>query len=648
MGRHFRTAVAQAELEDRERPGAYHRVALPPRRRRARCIDRDHPARAARRLRRAGRPPRRRALPAAVRHHRDHAAVRRRGARSSPTTLADPEKGTGIAMICTFGDLTDVTWWRELQLPTRPIIGWDGRLVRRRPGVASTDRAGRDGLRRARRHDGLHAPRSAMVELLRESGDLVGEPAADHAPGEVLREGRQPLEIVTTRQWYIRNGGRDAELRERAARARRASSHWHPAYMRVRYENWVERPQRRLADLAASGSSACRSRSGTRSTPTASRVYDAPDRCPTRPRCRSTRPPTCPPATTSDQRGAARRLHRRPRRDGHLGHLVADPADRRRLGARPRPVRAHLPDGPAPAGPRHHPHLAVLHRRARPPRARLRCRGRTRRSPAGSSTPTARRCRSRRATSSRPMDLLEEHGSDAVRYWAASGRPGTDTAFDVGQMKVGRRLAIKMLNASKFVARRSARRRGRAARSPSRSTARCSRGSADVVDEATAAFEDYDYTRALERTETFFWRSATTTSSWSRTAPTASTGEAGAASANAALRHGAVGAAAAVRAVPAVRHRGGVVVVAGRLGAPGRRGRPPPTPCAVAGDGDPALLGDVAAVLTGVRKAKSRGEGLDERRRRPRPKSPSRSPPTIAWRGLWTTWPRPRAPSRWP
>ena len=49
-----------------------------------------------------------------------------------------------------------------------------------------------------------------------------------------------------------------------------------------------------------------------------------------------------------------------------------------------------------------------------------------------------------------PMGLLEEHGSDGVRYWAASGRPGTDTAFDPAQMKVGRRLAIKLLNAARF------------------------------------------------------------------------------------------------------------------------------------------------------------------------------------------------------
>jgi valyl-tRNA synthetase len=102
-----------------------------------------------------------------------------------------------------------------------------------------------------------------------------------------------------------------------------------------------------------------------------------------------------------------------------------------------------------------------------------------------------------------PMALLEEHGSDGVRYWAACGRPGTDTAFDPNQMRIGRRLAIKVLNASKFAL-------SNAGTQPAAITAPVDRAMvrslAALVDEATRAFEEYDYTRALQRTETFFWR----------------------------------------------------------------------------------------------------------------------------------------------
>jgi valyl-tRNA synthetase len=101
-----------------------------------------------------------------------------------------------------------------------------------------------------------------------------------------------------------------------------------------------------------------------------------------------------------------------------------------------------------------------------------------------------------------PLGLLEEHGSDGVRYWAASGRPGTDTAFDTNQMRVGRRLAIKVLNASRF-ALAAAEPQGRVSAAVDRAMLRTL---ASLVTEATEAFEGYDYARALQRTETFFWR----------------------------------------------------------------------------------------------------------------------------------------------
>jgi len=102
-----------------------------------------------------------------------------------------------------------------------------------------------------------------------------------------------------------------------------------------------------------------------------------------------------------------------------------------------------------------------------------------------------------------PMGLLDEYSSDAVRYWAASGRPGTDTAFDVGQMKIGRRLAIKILNASKFVMSMGLSDDPNLVTAPLDLSMLASLRS--VVQQASAAFEDYNYARALELAETFFW-----------------------------------------------------------------------------------------------------------------------------------------------
>jgi valyl-tRNA synthetase len=104
-----------------------------------------------------------------------------------------------------------------------------------------------------------------------------------------------------------------------------------------------------------------------------------------------------------------------------------------------------------------------------------------------------------------PADMLEQHGSDSVRYWAASSRLGTDAAFDPQnptQIKIGRRLAIKILNASKFILGFA----GDDAAPVTEPIDISMLARLDVViGQATTAFENFDHARSLELTESFFW-----------------------------------------------------------------------------------------------------------------------------------------------
>ena len=444
----FQTAVAQAELEDRERPGAYHDIAF-------HQPDGDGDV-----VISTTRPELLVRCVALVAHPDDERYQPLFGTTVTTPVfgvevpvlahpLAEPDKGTGIAMICTFGDTTDVTWWRELDLPD-PRRHRQGRPLRRRAARrgSTTDEARARYDRIAGKAAGGAQQRHGRAAA-RDRRAATASPQPITHPVKFYEKGDRPLEIVTSRQWYIRNGGRDDDLRRDARRARAPRSTWHPEYMRHRYENWVEglngdwlvSRQRFFGvpfpvwyRLDADGAP-------DYDDPIVPREDVAADRPAVRtsrrasPRTSGASPAASSATPTSWTPGPPRRSRR----------MIAcgweeDPD----LFART------YPDGPAAAGPRHHPHLAVLHRRPLATSSTTRSRGPTPPCRAGSSTPTARRCRSRRATSSRPSTCSSEHGTDAVRYWAASGRPGTDTAFDTGQMKVGRRLAIKVLNASRF------------------------------------------------------------------------------------------------------------------------------------------------------------------------------------------------------
>src|ERR1022692_1740761 len=236
----FGTAVAQAELEDRPVKAAYIRIVFPV------ANGMPNPGgpspRPAEVVVATTRPELLPGCVALVAHPDDERyAALFGGTVRTPVfgvevpvlahRLAEPGKGTGIAMVCTFGDMTDVTWWRDLQLETRPVIGRDGRLLAEPPpGIDSAEgRAAYGELAGTT----AKAARQRMAELLAASGHLRGDPEPIEHTVKFYEKGDRPLEIVTSRQWYIRNGGRDAGLRA-ALLARGQELAWHPAHMHTR------------------------------------------------------------------------------------------------------------------------------------------------------------------------------------------------------------------------------------------------------------------------------------------------------------------------------------------------------------------------------------------------------------------------------
>ena len=494
----FRTAVSQAELEDRERPGNYHRIAFARGDGQGRVeIETTRPELLASCVALVAHPDDARYQPlfgSTVVTPLFHVEV--------PVVaheLADPEKGSGIAMICTFGDVTDVTWWREFSLPTRALIGRDGRFLP--ADFGAEDWPSRDPEAAHRFYDQLEGRtvnqvRATVVDALRESGELIGELRPITHPVKFYEKGERPLEIVTSRQWFVSTLEHREELLARGEQLR-----WHPDFMKHRYKSWVEGLN---VDWNIS-----RQRFFGVPFPVWYRLdengvvdFDHPlvAELASLPVDPSSDPAPGFDESQRNQPGgfigdpgvmdtwATSSLS--PQIAGHWGTDLFErifPMDLRpqaheiiRTWLFSTVVRSHFEHDSLPFT-----NALISGWVLDPDRKKM--------SKSVGNVVT-------------PMPLLELHGADALRYWAASGRPGTDTAIDEGQMKIGRRLAIKVLNVSIFVL-------GRLEQAPIVGAADVSEAIdrdllatlAGLVADATAAFENYDYARALERSEAFFW-----------------------------------------------------------------------------------------------------------------------------------------------
>ncbi|TCU86725.1 valyl-tRNA synthetase [Curtobacterium sp. PhB191] len=495
----FRTAVAQAELEDKEMPGAYHGIAF------HRTDGGDDV------VIQTTRPELLPACVALVAHPDDERFQDLFGTTvRSPLFdvevpvlahhLAQKDKGAGIAMVCTFGDTTDVVWWRELQLPNRAILGFDGRVRSDEP--AWIESATGKALYAEMAGKTVFSAKKVVVDALTESGELVGDVKTINHPVKFFEKGDKPLEIVSTRQWYIVNGARDEALKT-TLRARGEEIAFHPDFMRVRYDNWVGglsgdwliSRQRFFGvpipvwyPLDADGNP----------------VFDQPI-VPTEAQLPVDPSSDPAPGYSEDQRGVAGGFQ------GELdvmdtwatssltpqlaGKWETDPAlydlvypydvrpqaqDIIRTWLFTTVLRSQLEADTAPWK-----HASISGFIVDPDRKKM--------SKSKGNVVT-------------PLSILEQHGADAVRYWAASSKLGTDAAFDPQnpkQIKVGRRLAIKVLNAAKFVYGFPL---------PEGATSVTEALDVDmlaelgaVVEQATAAFDGFDHARALEITERFFW-----------------------------------------------------------------------------------------------------------------------------------------------
>ncbi len=489
----FQTAVAQAELEERTVEGAYYRLRFELVGGGSVEVDTTRPE----------------LLPACVAlvYHPDDRRYTHLAGLQGVTPLfgasvpiyahrlADPEKGTGIVMVCTFGDTNDITWWRELKLLARSTIEPDGSIAR---GQWGSEWMSRDPQRALKAHTQLaglpvEQARARISHLLQASGEMIGRPRPVSHEVKFYEKGSQPLEILPTRQWFITTMEFREQLLERGREL-----HWHPPHMRVRYEDWV-------TGLTGDW---CISRQRYLGVPFPLwyRLDEHGEPDYTRPIRPNHLPvdPACEVPTGFDQSqreapggfvsdpdvmdtwataSLSPRICAGGDQDPDLVSRVY-PMDLRpqahdiiRTWLFASVLRAFLEGGELPFK-----HVALSGWILDPDRKKM--------SKSKGNVVT-------------PQRLIHAHGADGVRYWGAKAQLGVDATFDEQQMKVGRRLAVKLLNASKLVTALGGSEEDEHVTEPL--DRQMLTGLGDTVAEATRRLDSFEHAHALDVIERSFW-----------------------------------------------------------------------------------------------------------------------------------------------
>ena len=450
----FQTAVAQAEVEDRPLTGAFHHIRFGVEGGDSFVVATTRPE----------------LLPAcvAIVAHPDDQRYQSLFGKHAVTPLfrapvpiladerASIEKGTGILMVCTFGDATDVEWRRQFDLPLRQVVGKDGRFIPVQfgsPGWESLDPDAANAFYGALQGKSAQQARRSITALLQdETGSalpglgppLTQEPQRIEHAVKFYEKGERPLEFISTRQWFVRLLDKKKALLEQGARIQ-----WHPAFMRSRYENWVE-------GLNQDWSISRQRYFGVpfpiwypldgRGQPR----YDQPilpdlSQLPV--------DPLAQPAPGFDETTR-----------GQPNGFIGDPnvMDTWATSSLTPQIASHWADDPErhrklfPMDVRPQSHeiirtwafytivKAYLHEQTVPWHNIV--------ISGWILDPDRKKMSKSRGNVITPNHLLEQYSSDAVRYWAARARLGVDTAYDEAVFGNGKRLVIKLFNAAKFVA----------------------------------------------------------------------------------------------------------------------------------------------------------------------------------------------------